>query len=431
MPIEIRFWPSSIGADYLLARTGGADERDAAEALSEALGGLPLAHEQAAAYCERLEKSLTDYHRRFVAAPARLLDDARDAPAEYHDRLTVTKTFALAIEEAAKLHPALEPLIVHAALLAPEPIPLSLFSDGREKLGEPLASLLDEDGLDEVVAALRSFALVDRESVVDERDPKIRTDTVRLHRLVRQVAAARRDGKALEDARRALTGAVALVYPQPHDLFNDPKAWRTARRLDALALALVGADKADAADEPQARLLHALASYRHWALAAYAQARPLFQRALVIRENVVGPEHPATAASLNNLAGVIQSQGDLAGARPLYVRALAIREESLGPKHPSTAASLNNLAGLLEAQGDLAGARPLYASARWRSSRRRLARNIPILRGASTISPTCFGTRATLPARGLSMYAPWRSTRSRSVPSTLDRGEPHQTGPAA
>jgi hypothetical protein len=35
--------------------------------------------------------------------------------------------------------PAAEPLIVHAALLAPEPIPLFLFSQGREKFGEQLA----------------------------------------------------------------------------------------------------------------------------------------------------------------------------------------------------------------------------------------------------------------------------------------------------
>ena len=75
--------------------------------------------------------SLADYGRRFAATPARLLDAARDAPPEYHDGLTVAKTFALAIEEAAKLHPAAEPLIVHAALLAPEPIPLFLFSEGR------------------------------------------------------------------------------------------------------------------------------------------------------------------------------------------------------------------------------------------------------------------------------------------------------------
>ena len=73
-PVEIRLWPKEIGADYLIARTGRAAERAAAEALSEALGGLPLAHEQAAAYCERLEISLAEYRRRFEAAPARMLD---------------------------------------------------------------------------------------------------------------------------------------------------------------------------------------------------------------------------------------------------------------------------------------------------------------------------------------------------------------------
>jgi hypothetical protein len=152
-----------IGADYLIARTGRGAEREAAEDLSEALGGLPLAHEQATAFCERLEIPLAEYRRRFTAAPVQMLDTPRDAPAEYHDKLTVAKTFALAIEEAGKLHPAAEPLLVHAALLAPEPIPLFLFAEAREKFGEPLASVLAGDGLDEAVANLRAFALVDRE----------------------------------------------------------------------------------------------------------------------------------------------------------------------------------------------------------------------------------------------------------------------------
>ena len=70
-----------------------------------------------------------------------------------------------------------------------------LFSEGREKLGQPLASLLADDGLDEAVAALRAFALVDRETIPDERDPAIETASIRLHRLVRTVAAG--DCKAM------------------------------------------------------------------------------------------------------------------------------------------------------------------------------------------------------------------------------------------
>jgi hypothetical protein len=39
-------------------------ERTAAENLSEALEGLPLAHEQAGAYCERLHISFAEYQKR-------------------------------------------------------------------------------------------------------------------------------------------------------------------------------------------------------------------------------------------------------------------------------------------------------------------------------------------------------------------------------
>jgi hypothetical protein len=226
-PVEIRLWPKEIGADYLVARIGREEQRAAAETLSEALGGLPLAHEQAAAYCERLDISLAEYRRRFEAAPARMLDDKRHAPVEYHDGLTVAKTFWLAIGEAAKLHPGAELLIVHAALLAPEPIPLFLFSEAREKFGEPLASAFVGDGLDEAVAALRTFALIDRETIVDERDPSSTTNAIRLHRLVREVVAARREGEARDALRRGLVAALTLIYP---DDDGEPASWHAARR---------------------------------------------------------------------------------------------------------------------------------------------------------------------------------------------------------
>jgi len=360
-PVAIRVWPKEVGADYLIARTGREDERQAAEALSEALGGLPLAHEQAAAYCERLEIPLEAYRRRFEDAPAELLNTERDAPADY--RLTVAKAFALAIEEAAKLHPAAEPLIVHAALLAPEPIPLFLFAEAPEEFGESLASALASDGLDEAVAALRAFALVERETIPDERDPTITTETIRLHRLVRQVAAARRNAEAREEMRRALVRAVAVAFPQY--VYDDPNTWPRARRLDALALGLVAGDASPptGTELQAAALMGYLESYRDGALGNYAQAQPLAERALAIREKVLGPEHPETATSLNNLGILLKKQGDLAGARSLYERALAATEKALGPDHPDTANSLNNLANLLQEQGDLAGARPLLERA--------------------------------------------------------------------
>jgi tetratricopeptide (TPR) repeat protein len=360
-PVEIRLWPKEIGADYLIARTGRDPERRAAEVLSEALGGLPLAHEQAAAYCERLAISLAEYGRRFMATPARLLDDERHAPAEYHDGLTVAKTFSLAIEEAAKLHPGAEPLIGHASLMAPEPIPLFLFSEAREKFGEPLATALAGDGLDEAVAALRTFALIDREAIVDERDPGITIETIRLHRLVREVAAARDAGRARADILANVVEAMATVY----QVADDPKTWPRARRLDAPALALANGSSAlpETAQAQAAKLLHGLAWYRYSYLGTYPQARLLCERALAIREKVLGSEHPDTARSLQLLAVISWDQGDCSGARPLCERALAIREKVLGPEHAAVASSLSQLARCLQDAGDLSGARPLLERA--------------------------------------------------------------------
>ena len=93
---------------------------------------------------------------------------------------------------------------------------------------------------------------------------------------------------------------------------------------------------------------------------SYAEAQPLYERSLVIREKTFGPEHPNVALALNNLAVFLKGQGFYAEARPLYERALAIREKSLGPEHPFVASSLNNLAMLLEELDSYAEAQSLY-----------------------------------------------------------------------
>ena len=92
----------------------------------------------------------------------------------------------------------------------------------------------------------------------------------------------------------------------------------------------------------------------------YGEAEPLYQRSLAIRETALGPDHPDTATSLNNLAFLYDSQGRYGEAEPLYQRSLAIRETALGPDHPDTATSLNNLAFLYDSQGRYGEAEPLY-----------------------------------------------------------------------
>ncbi len=92
----------------------------------------------------------------------------------------------------------------------------------------------------------------------------------------------------------------------------------------------------------------------------YGEAEPLYGRSLAIWEQQLGPDHPTTAISLNNLATLYYSQGRYGEAEPLYVRSLAIYESQLGPGHPATATSLNNLAELYRSQGRYGEAEPLY-----------------------------------------------------------------------
>ena len=66
---------------------------------------------------------------------------------------------------------------------------------------------------------------------------------------------------------------------------------------------------------------------------------------------------------LNNLAGLLKAEGKYAEAEPLYRRALGIDEKALGSEHPYTALDLSNLALLLDAKGDYAGAVPLLRRA--------------------------------------------------------------------
>ena len=122
-------------------------------------------------------------------------------------------------------------------------------------------------------------------------------------------------------------------------------------------------------DDPQlAHTMNQLGLLCH-DMADYPPVRPLYERAMAIREQALGPMHPDTATSLNNLACYLQYTGDptdFAAARPLYERALAIREQALDPTHPDMATSLNNLAGYLKYTGDptdFAAARPLYERA--------------------------------------------------------------------
>jgi len=139
------------------------------------------------------------------------------------------------------------------------------------------------------------------------------------------------------------------------DLIGQADSLSTAENLDsAVLIAKVALQKVEVqfgrSDTTVASMLNTLGKL-YYRQAKYAEAEPLFKRALEIREKTLGPHHPDVAISLSNLGNLYEEQARYAEAELLYKQALEIREKALGPDHLDVGASLNSLGILYWAQG--------------------------------------------------------------------------------
>ena len=73
----------------------------------------------------------------------------------------------------------------------------------------------------------------------------------------------------------------------------------------------------------------------------------------------MGPEHPAVAITLNNLAVNARMRGQLGEAASLYRRALSILEGRVEPDHPNLLLTRRNYAKLLDDEGKKAASPPV------------------------------------------------------------------------
>lgn len=81
-----------------------------------------------------------------------------------------------------------------------------------------------------------------------------------------------------------------------------------------------------------------------------AEAERLFTRSLSVKE-LLGPEHPDVATTLNNLAQVYIMQDRDTDAIPLLERSLTIQEKTLDPEHPALRRTLTILADVYRRLG--------------------------------------------------------------------------------
>jgi tetratricopeptide (TPR) repeat protein len=323
----------------------------AATELVTALGSLPLALDQAGAYIEETHCDLPAYLELFRSRRPVLLQQrgvgARDHPAP------VSTTFALAIAATTQRHPAVGDLLQICALLQSDAIPEELFRQGGEHLGVRLeATCRDALEWNQMIAIACSYSLLSRQP---------EEQTLSIHRLVQAVLQDTMTEEKRKQWTRQVIAALDAVFPEV-PAAAAYSAWKQGERLVPHALLCLHRARATNDSLTVASLAYKVAQYLR-ERGRYAEAEPLYQRALHIQEQVLGSDHPDVAASLNYLAVLYRSQGRYAAADALFQRTLCIREQVLGSDHPLVTSSLNSLANLYTDLGKYAEAKSLYLRA--------------------------------------------------------------------
>jgi non-specific serine/threonine protein kinase/serine/threonine-protein kinase len=172
------------------------------------------------------------------------------------------------------------------------------------------------------------------------------------------VQSRRAERAASEDARAARQASDFLV-----GMFAELDPWRLAAPATSVPEILdrgAGRIETELAGQPlvQARLMDTIGQ-AYLNLGHYREARPLLEKALAIRRELLGEEHLDVARSHRSLGWLFFWTLERGAARSHYERALEIREKILGPEHDVVASSLNDLADVLVETGNHEQAEPL------------------------------------------------------------------------
>ena len=335
-----------IAEDATLERASTAD-RAAAIDIARVMDGLPLALDQAGAYIEETNESVSNYLTIYQEQRAALLK-RRGGLVPGHD--SVATTWSLAFKHVDGANPAAIELMRLCAFLAPDAIPEELISESAPHLGSVLQPVVtDRLQLNAALAELLKYSLIRRDAT---------THTLTIHRLVQAVIKDEMGEETrCQWAERAVQAA-SQVFP-----FDEPPPWPRSQRYLPQALVCEELIKEWDLTLNEASALLNNAGWYLRNRGQHREAEPLLQGALTIGEKVYGRVHLNTYYLLNNLATLYRNQGKYDKAEPLYQRALAISEKVLSPEHPDTATTLNNLALLYKNQGKYEVAEPLYQRA--------------------------------------------------------------------
>ncbi len=339
-PVSLDVFERNESIALLRRRVPQLTERETGR-IAEVLGDLPLALAQAGAYLADTAIGVDDYLVLLAERTAELLAQGVSTA----HPVSLAASVQIALDRLTAQSPAALQLLFLAAYLAPEPIPLTLFTTHSAQLPEPLATAAaDPLAFTALIRRLRQQGLA-----------RIESATLALHRLL---AAILRTQPRQQQLPILAVGLLRAAVPAD-DPWDNPQAWPAWRPL--LPHVLVATDShrhLTEAEEDIAWLLNRAASYLQ-NRGQPGAARPLFERARDLRRSMLGDDHPDTLESAGSLSFNLWELGQYAQARALGEDTLTRCRSVLGDDHPHTLESAGSLSLNLMELGQYEPARQL------------------------------------------------------------------------
>ena len=342
LPVEVLARGESIS---LLRRRAPAVTVDDAGRVADALGNLPLALAQAAAYLDDSGITADQYLRLLAERTGELL--THGVPASYP--VPLAAGLQLAFDRLAVEQPAGLVLLRLASVLAPEPIPLTLFTAHTERLPPVLAtSAGDPIAFVELTQQLRRRALA-----------RVDPGSLQVHRLVQAILRDRPAENPNDNS--TLVALRLLASAAPADPAKDPGTWAVWRQLlpHVLVVTTTHPDRDfHPVGETAAWLLDRAATYLH-ARGEPTSALGLYRRAYQLYRETIGDDDGDTLRAASHLATGLAAVGEFEAARQLEESLLSRHQRIHGEDHPFTLATAHNLACHLHDLGEYQRAREL------------------------------------------------------------------------
>jgi hypothetical protein len=378
VPVEVDVLARTESVAILVNRVPGLTEAEA-DRVAQALGDLPLALAQAAAYMTGTGMPSGEYLDLLATRAALILGQGHSL-AYGRSLAAVTQ---LAFDQLRADDPAAAAVVAVCAFLAPEPVPAGWFPKAAADLPGLLAGqAADPVAWRQVLARVRGRALarLDEHGLVMHR---LTQAIVRSHLPESRAAAARTVAATVLNVNHPGDETLPSTWPGwarllPHLRVFDPDASTPALQdlnLDATRYLIWRGDARNGYDLGsrlhQQRLeqlgpddpgtLHAAVTLADAlrAVGRYGKSRELDEDAVARFRRVLGEEHPSTLAAAGNLALDLRALGERQAARNLNEDTLARRRHVLGDDHPDTLGSASNLALDLYLRGDYEAARDL------------------------------------------------------------------------